>query len=723
MQKTQLGLDIQLRQQIEHEYLHDATALLKTYYVLLWTSKQLWAPEIYEVESDSFGFENLRISHDDDLKRTNFLSKFLVCRQSEIVNRFEIMSGRARQQGSSASLFEASRLHTLTYVALFTTDLLIVSDEEEISQIRALRTARLLYQSRQFDVLSDYARFHMSQVPHMVHYLGICELRRENLEEAHDHFLAASTFVKEGPEKIVLELFRSFQRSLSTADTSLLSTDIERICTAPIYEYFCELSKLCTKYPWLELKMAKYALKYMDDALAAQSNAIQEQSSSTSPYTIKSIIFNDYLSLGLYEDAYNTIMDNRNATQRKADIKLFVSTLCDKGHHRLLNSLSFVGITHEVEEALQLNAQYSDVLHTKKYYDMWYSFLLTRHKYSNAAFIMVEYARRISQESNITSRQHLELQEKCYSRAITALQLVEPMNRWLLSPSYDEEKRKVVPTRKGKRPRGSLHSFADHPQSPKHTKREPNPPKLTTVHDIRGMYLLVKSKLKIYDHNKDENNVSVNLMNSASLSAEDVYILLVEACIFDSASAVCTFFKLDPRLIFEKLALKCTHIDTGSAASPFSYHTDDGTHTLHVDAPSTQGWEQLSHYLREYEPTMDGYHYHKFVMSIILQNAPYMNVPEWLTTALEQQCANDLLGLYLKHGPLRKATDLVSRIIEDTPPAPSCHRFLSARNIDVLNATLGRVLEMGQDDENTREMRRVKSLLEQYVKRAFSERT
>lgn len=663
-----------LRYQIQQGILQEASSRVKRYFTVMWSTRQGWQPRVYEMESDSFGFEKLQLTKNDSLQTTNFLSKFISLRYNEIMDHLNSIN-----QSRSINIGYTS---ILSYISELVISLIFVYEDDALSQLRAIRIALTLYKNHQFNILLGYARLNIAKIPLMSHFIGLCLVLKGtevSFKEALKYFIEASTYLQVDEFKDQSnEVMKTFQKS---TDLPLDSEYLFKFNNSPIYEYFCELTQLFTKYQYLELELAKLALKYSD---------FVKENISTPVSKIISITFNGYLNQEKYDDAYNAIMSNLDSSYRKPDIKLFVSKLIEKKKHYLLNFYSFAGFASEVEESLTLYAQYTDILKAKKFYFLKYSFLMVRHMYNSAAYIMCEYANRISRESELLTKEYLILQKNCYARAIQALQLVKNENQWILFPNFEDELKKAAPSRSGKRPRNSNQTFSEISESLKNKVLDIQEPRLITTQDIQGLFLLTKAKIELFEQNQSKKLSISNTINTISLEAEDIYVLLVEAYIFDTAKSVCEFFDLDPKILIEKIACLCVFSETGISSQSYSFLTDEGTFVLNSGKPSKEGWILLQKYLKSYENTLKGYHYHNLAASVILKHAPYLKFPDWLLNTLEEKCSNDLLTLYLKYGQIEYSINLIYKLDKAGKMqfVNNQIQFITPRNIDRLYETV-----------------------------------
>jgi nuclear pore complex protein Nup160 len=142
--------------------------------------------------------------------------------------------------------------------------------------------------------------------------------------------------------------------------------------------------------------------------------------------------FKHLLELNNIEGAYTAMISNPDPVRRKDCLRRFIVVLCECGRVKELCSFPYVGLQDEVVSLIELRARSSD-LSNGVFYDLLYSFHITRRSFRRAAFAMYEYATRLAHELN--DLQSLQKQGKCYLAAMNALRVVEKKSAWIVRPS------------------------------------------------------------------------------------------------------------------------------------------------------------------------------------------------------------------------------------------------------------------------------------------------
>ena len=193
---------------------------------------------------------------------------------------------------------------------------------------------------------------------------------------------------------------------------------------ASLFDYYRHVVQLCSEEPNAALYFGQNALRLVPDSqhkslwvavyLAARKLQRYEQA-----YSIVAAAPSQWYvsSISMTNDRQKDLLDS------------LVTDMCE--HHQIgrLNTLGFVNLSHHVEEHLRFQADNSDPFKRPNYYQILYSWYITRGDYRSAGDIMYRQAQRYR---DIYTLEGLGSQAKCYLAAINALQLVDKRNAWII---------------------------------------------------------------------------------------------------------------------------------------------------------------------------------------------------------------------------------------------------------------------------------------------------
>ncbi|GMK57727.1 hypothetical protein CspeluHIS016_0405610 [Cutaneotrichosporon spelunceum] len=253
-------------------------------------------------------------------------------------------------------------------------------------------------------------------------------------------------------------------------------------------------------------------------------------------------IFLAYLQLGQYEDAYATLTDAPLADKRDL-LGQLISAMCEANEIGRLNSLGFIGFQKEVEERLNFKARNSDPLRTPNYYEVLYSWHISRGDYRSAGETMYAQATRFAEVCSKLNRTEIAaLRARSFLAAINAFSLVDQRNAWIALPSSRGAKRRRVTS--------YIPEDAFATSSP--------PTDIVTLADMRAEYRAILSQLQLAPEVPDL------LAGNVSLSPAEIVGFFTQRDRFDDALLAAAEMRVDMTDVFIALATRCVELSRGT---------------------------------------------------------------------------------------------------------------------------------------------------------------
>ena len=250
-----------------------------------------------------------------------------------------------------------------------------------------LNIAQSLHEcSDDLDLLKQFCDKFIKEVPHLHHYLALCELRRtpSNLELARDHFIEAGMVISLDKENIS-QLSRIILESISSQNKQTL------VCESvhhSLFQYYKFVSHRMHHDIDLAIEFSNMALLSVADSPAY----LQEDTA-----IMYSSLFHLYMKKEEpeYEKAYVMISLNPDIPRKVSDLTHFTIRLCNAGKH--IHDYPLNELVQDAEQCLLDLARLSEIRDTK-YYKSLYSLHTRRLKFDKAAACMYENAQRIEFE-------------------------------------------------------------------------------------------------------------------------------------------------------------------------------------------------------------------------------------------------------------------------------------------------------------------------------------
>jgi nuclear pore complex protein Nup160 len=254
-------------------------------------------------------------------------------------------------------------------------------------------------------------------------------------------------------------------------------------------------------------------------------------------------IFLAYLQLGQYEDAYATLT-NAPLSDKSDLLGQLISAMCEANEIGRLNSLGFIGFQKEVEERLNFKARNSDPCRNPNYYEVLYSWHISRGDYRSAGETMYAQANRYTESgsSKLNHTQAAALRARSFLAAINALSLVDKRNAWIAIQSPRGAKRRRVT------------SYV--PEEAFATSAPPTD--IVTLADMRSEYRAILSQLKL------ASEVPDLLVGNVSLAPAEIVGFFTQRDKFDDALLAAAEMQEDMTDVFTALATRCVELSRGA---------------------------------------------------------------------------------------------------------------------------------------------------------------
>ncbi|KAF8335076.1 nucleoporin Nup120/160-domain-containing protein [Cantharellus anzutake] len=369
-------------------------------------------------------------------------------------------------------------------------------------------------------------------------------------------------------------------------------------------------------------------------------------------------LFKADVDLGLYEDAYETIIRNPSNEQQSEFVRQLVTAMCENDEINRLLSLNFIGFQADVEQAILFKARNTDPRQKPDYAQVLHGWYIFRGDYRGAAAAMYQHSRRLGEIQLLQNLDFLEmgtLQAMSLLTSINALSLADTDDAWVeyIAPPSEASVRVKV----------SQHIPEEYFASAGINFE------VVTISEMRREYTLLMSKLRLA---RESPNLQAALVRT--LTKEDIIAHYVQLGLFDLAMSNARTFRLDMSSIFGILTSRCMRIaeqgddDIDPLECPWLF-TDqvlgwEGTN-------SQRAWRYLRLSLESYD-SMDGdWSYHKVVLQKIIDLDRFSRVPAWLSKFFMDHQPEYLIRMSLKYGLVAQALSysiaMVQRVCTAAP--------------------------------------------------------
>ncbi|KAG9016926.1 hypothetical protein FRB93_009456 [Tulasnella sp. JGI-2019a] len=473
-------------------------------------------------------------------------------------------------------------------------------------------------------------------------------------------YIMAKTWLQLGRIEVAVRLFDVVAGSFG--DRALTETP-GKTALAEVLPFTDPLD-LCRYYQHVaelfeELSFHEYLVKYAK--LAIDTNV-----SGQSTELLWEKLYHGYVALGLYEEAYMTVMATVYPSLQTELVRKLATTMCDQGELNLLTRFSFVGHQAEVERTLAFKARNStNPTAWPDYSKALYSWYIFRGDYRKAGGTMYLQARQLA-DFPVAPNQYIDLatiQARCYLAAVNALSLVDPKNAWVPLPA--EEDAAPQPSGSGssrkvhRKRRKLLCSYLTHDDLSKGVGQELE---VVELSDIRQEYMLVLARLSLAARYPDHD------IGKFLIGPVDIVSRYIQNGAFDEAIGAARSLDVSMTAIFENLTSRCLELSRMRGTDieqEAPWLLFDGIRSCE-GTPVTRAWRYLQESLERNDTVDTDFECRKVVLKRILDEDREFRLPGWLIQFFEQHQPEDLIRMCLKYDllqeALRHSINLVKRV-------------------------------------------------------------
>ncbi|KAF9340332.1 hypothetical protein BGZ91_002542 [Linnemannia elongata] len=464
---------------------------------------------------------------------------------------------------------------------------------------------------------------------------------------------------------------------------------------AKLEDYYAHVIALLAEYGAHEQVMTVARLSVLD--LLKNTNVPVSETQLRVPLKH---LFASALALGLYDRAYQTMMQITNEAVRKQQLKELVSVMCQKGDGAQLSLFPFPGLQEDVERMLVSKAQQTPVLSLPNYYRTLFAYHTYRGDYKKASTHMYEYARRLMSSSHHAESAKLLLTEasETYLAAINSLHLSGPDSAWVTisstgyGPDEISKRRRLssLSTASASRPVG----LPNREEAGKTNKVE-----VVSLSDMKREYALVLAKLQLV------REIPTHVAPVAfALTPRETQAMLLRRGYHDMATSLGLLYQLDLDIVFNSLVDSYLVALSSEQNELLGKDGLQGANSAAVDrTQSAAALVMLQKYLQKHDHPESNYKHRLEVVARILQRNPHFDLQPWLTQHYLTHNPEDLIRLYLKSNVLDAAAKFSSTVIqtalnkEEVVSRHSNARWLPYTLLDEIFALLEEQIREGEE--------------------------
>ncbi|OSX60529.1 hypothetical protein POSPLADRAFT_1066767 [Postia placenta MAD-698-R-SB12] len=351
--------------------------------------------------------------------------------------------------------------------------------------------------------------------------------------------------------------------------------------------------------------------------------------------------------LGLYEDAYASLMSTPYDNLKRECIGRLVDRMCEESAVQRLMSFNFAGFADEVEDALSYKARNADPLIRPLYSRILYSWYVSRGDYRNAALTMYQRARKLASligdsENSISL---VEAQLEAYAVSMSALALIDQRNAWIVIPVTAETGHAQLRKRR---------KLTKHIPENRYSLGSRDA-EVIDLADMQYEYTLLTARLELI-----RREPTLLSAGGLLLPPQSAVIRLAQMNHFNMAIATARSLDVDMSELFGHLARQCLRL-SHKPGSVIAEDTSDWLLTDKVSSwpgtPVDRGWRYLRQALERHDGPETDYKYSKMVLETILENDRSSPPPPWLIYSLEVQHPEYLIRTCLRYDNLESALE------------------------------------------------------------------
>ncbi|KAK7696575.1 hypothetical protein QCA50_001233 [Cerrena zonata] len=355
-----------------------------------------------------------------------------------------------------------------------------------------------------------------------------------------------------------------------------------------------------------------------------------------------------FTDLGLYQDAYATLIASPYDKLKRECIGQLVYRMCEENAVDRLMTFNFSGLTTEVEEALSFKVRNADPRVRPFYSRILYAWYISRGDYRNASSVMYQRARKLASlvDSPADFIALAELQLEAYVVSINALSLIDPGSAWFVMTVVSEHDRESR-----KRRKLSVHI----PESRySHGKKDAE---IVQLSDIHYEHALLSAQVELV-----QRDPQFLPGGGLSLPPSSVILKLAQKGRFNTTLAMARTLEVDMSDVFAHLTNQCIRL----SRDPEAVIGEDTSDWLLTDKVSSwagsypdRGWRYLRQALEKYDGPQSDFSYSKTVLDTLLAFDRSSSPPPWLVQSLQEHHPEFLIRSYLRYDLLDLAVEQV----------------------------------------------------------------
>ncbi|XP_034098681.1 nuclear pore complex protein Nup160 homolog [Drosophila albomicans] len=350
----------------------------------------------------------------------------------------------------------------------------------------------------------------------------------------------------------------------------------------------------------------------------------------------QSIVFNNHLLLGHYEEAYHALVYNADTSRRKDCLRQLVIMLFQSKRFDLLMQLPYNCLQEEFENIVESRAR-SLSIDQNEVYNFLYAFHANKGNMRKAATVMYEQAMRLQVDSDAPDA----LQKRCSALlvCINCLYLVDKRYRWIAKPTIGDDK---------------VLMEQDNEDATKLDTGCVQDVIVLELADVRRELLHAEALKELSYHRKD---MSAHEM----AGAEELSYLLATCGLYTAALKLARGNEFSVLPIFESLAAECVSTTEDKSKDSWAWlQNNDLADLAHRNNAADMAWSLLQKLVIDNELSESTLVRKAVVNRILTLNA---FVPQWLYDSYKLANSRELLHLLVKHHRLLDASDLACEMI------------------------------------------------------------
>ncbi|KAJ7638443.1 nucleoporin Nup120/160-domain-containing protein [Roridomyces roridus] len=362
-------------------------------------------------------------------------------------------------------------------------------------------------------------------------------------------------------------------------------------------------------------------------------------------------VIKGYTDLGLYDDAYSSLISTPYEKQKRELIAHLVYRMCEDNAVEKLVSFNFPGFADEVEESLAFKARNVDPRIHPSYSRILYSWHTFRGDHRKAALVMYQRGRKLQDlvASDFSLSATLSgQQQQSLMVAINSLSLVDAKNAWFILPV-------VVADREPHKRRKLTKHIPESRFTPGTSDAE-----IVTRSQIQYEHALLSAQIDMIQREPA-------LSSFGDLPPESIVLRLAQSNRFNLGMATASSLDVDMTDLFAHLATQCLRL----SRNPDS--VEDSSDWLLTDKVSSwsgsqadRAWRYLRQSLERHDGPQTDYKYTKITLETILSLQRTLPPPPWLIHSLEEHHHEYLIRVTLRYENLEQCIAHTLSLIQKT---------------------------------------------------------